>query len=167
MENENKSNTGIKVISSLVVVAVIIFGVFQFMRSKEEVTENSNEEQGSNNTPPPPPTAQVPLPTPVAETKKYKDGTYMANGSYISPGGGEKVSITLVLKDSLVTSASFSSTPSGGTAQRMQAKFAAGFKDLVVGKNIDEISLTVVNGSSLTPVGFMDALAKIKTQAAL
>jgi 23S rRNA (uracil1939-C5)-methyltransferase len=35
----------------------------------------------------------------------------------------------------------------------------------VVGKNIEELNLTVVNGSSLTPKGFMDALAKIKVDA--
>ena len=47
----------------------------------------------------------------------------------------------------------------------MQGNFKAGFSELVVGKPVDQVSLSVVNGSSLTPKGFMDALAKIKAEA--
>ncbi len=36
---------------------------------------------------------------------------------------------------------------------------------VVVGKKIDEVQLTKVAGSSLTPKGFMDALEKVKTEA--
>jgi hypothetical protein len=36
---------------------------------------------------------------------------------------------------------------------------------MVVGKNISELQLTKVSGSSLTPQGFMDALEKIKAEA--
>ncbi|KXK09170.1 MAG: hypothetical protein UZ21_OP11001000228 [Microgenomates bacterium OLB22] len=48
----------------------------------------------------------------------------------------------------------------------MQGLFAEGYKTQVVGKSIDELKLDVVNGSSLTPKGFEDALQKIKTEAA-
>jgi hypothetical protein len=48
----------------------------------------------------------------------------------------------------------------------MQGKFKEGFEEAVVGKPLDEIALTVVNGSSLTPKGFMDALTKVKLEAA-
>ena len=36
---------------------------------------------------------------------------------------------------------------------------------MVVGKNIDEVAITKVAGSSLTPKGFTDALEKIKADA--
>lgn len=48
---------------------------------------------------------------------------------------------------------------------RFQDLFAQNYKPLVIGKNIDEVQLGKVSGSSLTPMGFNDALAKIKTQA--
>jgi hypothetical protein len=41
----------------------------------------------------------------------------------------------------------------------------ADYKQYVVGKKIDEVQLTKVSGSSLTPQGFNDALAKIKAEA--
>ncbi|MHD0330680.1 hypothetical protein ACY18M_17150, partial [Proteus mirabilis] len=52
-----------------------------------------------------------------------------------------------------------------GESREYQAKFASGFKTLVVGKKIDEVSLSRVAGSSLTSGGFNAALADIESQA--
>jgi hypothetical protein len=101
----------------------------------------------------------------VAERKEYADGTYSALGSYISPAGQENVYVTLVLEGDLIKDASVEVRAENPGSKMMQEAFAAGFKTEVVGKNIDEVSLVVVNGSSLTPKGFMDALSKIKTEA--
>ena len=46
-----------------------------------------------------------------------------------------------------------------------QTDFAANYKSFVEGKNIDEVSLTKVSGSSLSPKGFNDAVEQIKEQA--
>ena len=101
----------------------------------------------------------------TAATSPYKDGTYTATGSYISPGGPDKIGVTLTLADGIVTEASVTPEPGDGQSSRYQAKFASGYKALVVGQNISTLHLTRVSGSSLTPIGFDDALSQIKAQA--
>lgn len=96
----------------------------------------------------------------------YADGTYTQTGTYISPAGQETITISLTLEDDVVTDASFEGHATNPGSVQNQAKFAGGFEEAVVGKALDEIALTVVNGSSLTPNGFMDAAAKIKAEAA-
>lgn len=95
----------------------------------------------------------------------YKDGTYTADGNYTSPAGQEEVGVTLTLANGVVTDASFEGKATNPGSKMMQGKFSEGYKAMVVGKSIDEISLGVVNGSSLAPKGFMDAVAKIKAEA--
>jgi uncharacterized protein with FMN-binding domain len=97
--------------------------------------------------------------------KQYADGTYSATGNYRSPAGPESVEVSLTLANGVITDATFKGDATAPRSMQMQSQFAAGFKEQVVGKSIDSLSLTVVNGSSLTPRGFMDAVSKIKAQA--
>jgi uncharacterized protein with FMN-binding domain len=103
--------------------------------------------------------------TSEAKASEYKNGVYAAKGSYSSPAGGETVDVMLTIVGDKVTNATFKGNATNPASVNWQNKFSQGFNDVVVGKSVDEISLTVVNGSSLTPKGFMDALVKIKTQA--
>lgn len=95
----------------------------------------------------------------------YEDGVYEATGAYTSPAGAEEVEISITLEDGVVSDATFTGKATNTASIRLQKSFAEGFEEQVVGKPIDEISLTVVNGSSLTPQGFMDALEQIKSEA--
>jgi hypothetical protein len=95
----------------------------------------------------------------------YENGEYMAKGSYRSPAGAEEVDIKITLENGVVTQADFTGLATNSTSQRLQRLFDEGFEAEVVGKPIDNVMLTVVNGSSLTPKGFMDALEKIKDDA--
>ena len=95
----------------------------------------------------------------------YKNGTYTASATYQTPEEPESLEITVTLDNNVVTDAIFNGQARDKTSREMQALFAEGFKEQVVGKPIDEIALTVVNGSSLTPKGFMDALQKVKQEA--
>lgn len=95
----------------------------------------------------------------------YKNGTFSADGVYRSPAGGESVHVTLVLKDDVVTDVTFSGDATHKKSIEMQAAFGGGIKEKVVGKSLDEVSVTVVNGSSLTSGGFMQAVTKIKAEA--
>lgn len=99
------------------------------------------------------------------ETGEYVDGTYSATGTYTSSAGQESVDITVTLEDDIVTAATFTGNATHPTSKLNQTRFSAGFAALVVGRPLDAISLTVVNGSSLTPQGFMDALADVKVEA--
>ncbi len=101
----------------------------------------------------------------VMDDQAYTDGTFSAEGAYRSPAGGELVNVTLTLDGGVITDASFSGTATNPKSKVMQAAFASGFKTQVVGKSLDEISVGVVNGSSLTGNGFMEAVAKIKAEA--
>lgn len=101
----------------------------------------------------------------VADKKKYKDGTYSAVGKYISPAGPEEIGVTLVIAQNKITDAVLDIKATNEVSRQLQDAFAAGFKTEVVGKSIDEVSLTVVNGASLTPKGFMNALEQIKSES--
>lgn len=117
------------------------------------------------------PVATTPTPQPApangstAAATEYKNGTYSATGSYDSPGGMEQIGVTLTIQNDVVTGASVSPMPSDGTSARYQNMFASGYKAQVVGQSVDSINLQYVSGSSLTPIGFDNALASIKTQA--
>jgi len=100
-----------------------------------------------------------------AVTSAYKDGTYSATGSYSSPGGRESIKLTVTIKDGIIVSTSLDEKASNGEAKEYQDDFDSGYKTLVVGKNIDEVSLSRVAGSSLTSNGFNDALDEIKSDA--
>ena len=104
--------------------------------------------------------------TPVVLYAKYRDGMYSATVNYRDPAALESVDVSLKLKDGIITDATFQGNPQGKRAQQFQDLFASGYKELVVGKSINEVSLGVVNGSSLTSKGFMDAVQQIRTQAA-
>ena len=142
------------------------------IREDEEMDENDSDgdddddfraTQTNNNT-----NSNNVTQNPVADTTKkstYKDGTYTAIGSYNSPGGPDKISITLTLKNNIVSSVSAIPMAGDPKSANYQQRFISGYQTFVVGKNIDTIKLTNVSGSSLTPIGFNDALTKIKAQA--
>ncbi|MET0481225.1 MAG: FMN-binding protein [Mycetocola sp.] len=96
---------------------------------------------------------------------EYQDGEYTAVGSYVSPGGPESVTVTLTLQDNTVTALEV--TGSGGTpnAKKFQGEFIDGIDEVVVGRNIDELNVSKVSGSSLTSGGFNEALDQIRDDA--
>jgi len=103
--------------------------------------------------------------TDTAATSTYKDGSYTATGTYDSPGGTEKITIDVTLQNGTVTATSAKSGATDPEASEYQDEFISGYKQLVVGKKVDSISLSRVSGSSLTSQGFNNALNSIKKQA--
>ena len=95
----------------------------------------------------------------------YKDGEYMAVGNYTSPGGGESIDVSLTLEDNIITDVEVISNAQLPISKKFQGQFIDGYKDMVLGKNIDDVELDVVSGSSLTPIGFTNALDQIKAEA--
>ncbi len=100
-----------------------------------------------------------------ASTGVYADGTYEATGQYATPESVETVDVTLTIAGDTVTDVTVSGDPQAAESRRYQSEFIGGIKDAVVGKNIDEISVSKVAGSSLTSGGFMNALETIKSEA--
>lgn len=95
----------------------------------------------------------------------YADGDYAATGSYQSPHGTETIDVQLTLEDNVVTDLDVTPHPTDPNVERFQGQFAGGIAEIVVGKNIDELDVDKVAGSSLTSGGFNDAIAQIKAEA--
>ena len=100
-----------------------------------------------------------------AHMTEYKDGTYSAIGSYDSPGGLDRLGVSVTIANDVVTDSSLTLMPGDHTSSRYQQAFAGGYKAQVIGKAVDSIHLDTVSGSSLTPIGFDQALAAIKSKA--
>lgn len=95
----------------------------------------------------------------------YTDGTYTADGSYRTPETTEQIEVTITLADDKITAVEVTGDPQAPQSEQYQSRFIGGISDEVVGKDIDEINVSRVAGSSLTSGGFNDAVEKIKSEA--
>lgn len=104
-------------------------------------------------------------PSTSSSSSDFKNGTYVATGSYVSPGGNESITVHVTLQNGIITASSADSGAGDPEASEYQSMFIGGYKSLVVGKNIANVSLSRVSGSSLTSQGFNDAISQIENQA--
>lgn len=95
----------------------------------------------------------------------YKDGTYTADGSYQTPETVEKISVSITVHDDAVTAVEVTGDPQAAETKHYQGQFIGGISAQVVGKKLDDISVSRVSGSSLTSKGFTQALDEIRTEA--
>jgi uncharacterized protein with FMN-binding domain len=166
MDQEKPKNSKVLTVGiSIVILAIIIFVVFQKENNTEdqtlyEDTPNTNTNTGTTPLPPPPNQTDT-----KPASNIYKDGTYTAVGSYLSPGGPNTLDLTITIKNDVVTDTSIVSHPGDPKSTQMMQIFADNYKPFVIGKNISTLKLTKVSGSSLTPIGFNNAIAKILVQA--
>lgn len=180
---------------ALIIIIVILGGLIAFLLSKKSLKEegeevfsgetesvsslnevtlpvkNSEEQKIPSDSAVPKentlPVSSIPDLAETNTTQKnlYKDGTYTASGNYVSPGGAEAIGVTLSVKENTVTDVQIEVKAGIPTSKNWQTIFSKNVSAVVVGKKMDEINLDVVSGSSLTPVGFMDALSKMKVDA--
>lgn len=164
--NQNTSKSSSKVGLALVGIIVVAFiGIVAYQ------SQNKNQSQTTTQTSPA--VQQEARSNPTNETgsettetaSAYKDGTYSADGNYVSPGGQEELGVTLTITNGIVTDSQVEVKATRPMSKERQTDFATHYKAEVVGKNIDELSLSRVSGSSLSPKGFNDAVEKIKSQA--
>ncbi|MFZ2621338.1 MAG: hypothetical protein WAX85_00025 [Minisyncoccia bacterium] len=159
MEEQKKNSV---LIGSIVGIVLIIagYGGFKYLNKSNAVAEPETLVTPVTPTPIP---QEVPVDIPTSYL--YKNGSYSSVGEYNSPGGTESIKVALTLKDDVITDATITPLATRGNSVKFQGIFVSNFRPLVIGKKIDEVQLDKVSGSSLTPKGFNDALAKIKTQA--
>lgn len=161
MENQNTGNKKlILTLASVVALGTIGYMVYsgynkpQFNVEVKE-TQNSKEvettTQNTNDT--------------TKENNKYKNGTYTKMGDYVSPGGPEQIEVTVTVIDGVITDATVVAKATLAGSVKMQNAFIGGFKEFVIGKNIEEIKLDKVAGSSLTPKGFNEAIQEVMQEA--
>ncbi len=163
--NDNQTNSTVKTILPIALIVVVVVAAVLVYTNRQ-----TNEPGITTPTPAQTTTQQVPAPTGTdvliqEGTSAYADGVYQASGNYVSPGGPREIQVSLTLENGIITSSTFQGGANDPTSQRFQGEFANNYQAQVIGRNVDEISLTKVAGSSLTPIGFTDALNKIKQQA--
>lgn len=108
-----------------------------------------------------------PAPTSTDATAPYADGTYTADGAYKTPESVETISVTITVKDDVVTDVEVVGDPIAPETRRYQGQFIAGIADVVVGRKLDDLQVDRVAGSSLTSGGFDQAIVTIKDEAAV
>jgi uncharacterized protein with FMN-binding domain len=161
-----QSNSKKKIIAALIVlVAIALLAISaKALTAKDDASQNTAQtptpSRTTTDTDTPPATS-----TDDAAAASYKDGTYTATGAYVSPGGNETIDVSVTLRDGIVTDSTVQEGASDPEAREYQQDFISGYKTFVTGKNIDDIRLSRVSGSSLTSTGFNSALEKIKDQA--
>lgn len=111
------------------------------------------------------PQATTAAPSAAAGAASYKDGTYSADGNYVSPNGNETVGVELTLVGGAVTDVKITPHPSNSNTRKFQGEFAGGIQSQIVGKKLDDIKVSKVAASSLTSGGFNQAVEKIKSEA--
>lgn len=158
------SNTKLIAVAAILILAVLlVFGIRAFSGNDNTANTNSsatdsaarstttNDATSSNN----------------AANGSYQDGTYSATGSYATPEGEEQITVKLTLADGTVTDTSATASGKARESRQYQSQFLNAYKELVVGKSVDELRLSRVSGSSLTSQGFNKAVQTIKQQAAI
>jgi len=139
------------------------------MDSTTQTETTATEAPETNNTSPTT-TGSVTASSTSEETTKpatsvYKDGTYNVVGDYNSPAGAETIGVSVTLKNDVITDSTVTPEATHPKSVYMQSQFIAGFKPQVIGKKIADVKLGKISGSSLTPLGFNEALAEIQTLA--
>ncbi len=165
MENQPEKNNNLAI--GLVViglVAALAIGGYVYSSNQSKTSDTAQVSAAPTATA----TAQsnsMMMASDSAMMAEYKDGSYTADGSYTTPGGQEMIGVTLTLANGVVTEVEVEEKGIKPISKEKQADFAKNYKTQVVGKKIDEINLTKVSGSSLTPKGFNAALELIKAEA--
>jgi len=112
------------------------------------------------------PTATMSVTPGSTESRTYRDGSYTESASYKSPAGNEEITFEFKIENGMVSDISFVSPTTSPKSKNFQQLFLSGIKQQVIGKKLDEIgTFDKVNGSSLTPKAFNEAVTKLKDQA--
>lgn len=161
---ENTSGGMNKIMMPTVIVALIVFAAIGFyVYQSNKVTQPEMMQNQVKPMMDQSPQSGTPG---MMSQAMYKNGSYSVTGNYVSPGGPRELKVTITLVDDVISDATVAGTATDATSKRFQGEFVGGFKPMVVGKNIDEVTLTKVAGSSLSPGGFNDAISKVKVEAA-
>lgn len=147
MESQNQTKKTGLIIGALIVVLVAVVAVFAGKDDDDVVVQQPTTLEDAN----------------IAAN--YKDGVYTATGSYMSPGGPDEIDVTVTLANNVITEVVSVAKPGDEVSKKYMKMFTDDYKTLVIGKNISEVKLDKVSGSSLTSIGFNNAISKIRSQA--
>ena len=160
MDQKPKLHPAVAAIIVIVLIGIVASVVIVVNANKDTEDTQASPATSSQNT-----TETNNTTTESTDTSTFKDGSYSATGSYLSPGGRESVELTVTIKDGVITDTSITTDAASNDARRYQKLFADNYKEFVVGKKVNGLSLSRVAGSSLTSNGFNDALDEIRDEA--
>lgn len=106
-----------------------------------------------------------PLPSVVARPTRYRDGSYVAQGRYLTPGGAEAIGVQLKVAGGRIVTSEIQVEATSPTARQFQRQFATRLATRVLSQPLAAVSVTRVAGASLTSLGFDNALAQIRGEA--
>ncbi|MBT2556048.1 hypothetical protein [Arthrobacter sp. ISL-5] len=106
------------------------------------------------------PSAAVSDSSAIPAAVQYRDGSYTARGVYGSLPSHQDV--TLTLDRGAVTTIEITTPAQDQTSLGYQQRFAAALPNAVIGRNIDELNIDRLAGSSGCSEGFMKALERLK-----
>ena len=153
---EQKKTNSPKYLAIAGIIIILIIIVFAYRSLSKQKTETM--------TPPVKKTAALPSAA-KQSISKFKNGTYSAEGNYITHVGQKHIAVTVTLKNDIITDADVKNEADDAMSVRYQDSFISGFKQFVIGKDISSVHLSKVAKSSLTPNGFNSALQLIESQA--
>lgn len=153
MDSAKKPNAVVAAIVTIVILAGLTAAIVYFNNLAQETTEPTASETREVDT------------SGAENPGGYADGTYDAAGFYSTPGGTDSIVLTVELENGVIVDTELEQRPTSGNAEQFQGQFASGYEELVVGKDINDVRLSRVAGSSLTSNGFNNALDKIKEEA--
>lgn len=160
MDQKKKLSPAVATLIVVVLVGIVASAAIVINNANNDESGSSQLEATTTQTSSP----QTPSST-STDTSTYANGTYSATGSYISPGGRESIELTVTITDGVITATEIKNNATAADSKEYQEIFADNYKSQVVGKSVDEVSLSRVAGSSLTSTGFNNALDQIKDDA--
>ncbi len=155
------------IVVAILGIVIVVLGAVVFLSPEPtttpaettQVTEEANrteEMQASEET------AVTSNPNPTPETALTPE-TVTESATYLTPARTEhKVTVVLTLEGDVVTDSNVLYNDAEVYSDPNQELFDNAYQPLVIGKTLDQISLSRVGGASLTTNAFNDALAKIK-----
>lgn len=167
--NDQQSQVPKSNVNSVIIVAVLLLVVVAGVASYQMLNKKEPEKIIAETTVTP--NESTPETTPAvtgadsAKLATYKNGTYAVIGQYKSPAGPEEIGVTIVLENAVIKDVTVEAKATNPISVKRQEAFINEYKTQVVGKNIDEVQLDKVGGSSLTSSGFNDALEKVKQES--
>lgn len=163
----SENNNIIKVLILTIIAGVAAIGGFLFAtrdsddesdnnmnEAERDARKNSDQNENQNN-----------IGNQNSEGVTFADGTYEAIGRYDSPAGNEEIGVSISLEEGVISSVSFDALATNARSITYQELFIEGAAGEIVGQRIENVDLSKINGSSLTPDGFNDAVDQIIEEA--
>jgi hypothetical protein len=96
---------------------------------------------------------------------RFRDGVFTATGWYGSLPSHHDVTLTVM--DDKITDVAITTPAEDETSLGYQRRFAQALPGAIIGRDLDEVSIDRLAGSSGCSEGFMNALATIQREAAV